>query len=127
MVVEQVQAQLKHWLKLAVSLEEEFEQPEPDMGVIARLLTERSAVQRRVSQLVQGVPAESLRQRPELQELAEAILASDRRSMQRASELRAESAKKLEELRKRQEMAAGYRRALQSVVPDSPAFYDKCI
>lgn len=124
MMVEQVQAELKQWLKLAVSLEEELEQPEPDGRLIATLLTERGRVQQRLVQLFKDVPAETLRGRPELRELAEAILASDRHSMELAGSVRAECVKKLEEVRKRREMASGYRRTLRSAMGDGPAFYD---
>ena len=127
MVAGEVEAELKQWLKLAVSLEEVLDQPEPDPELVASLLAERSAVQARVARLVEQAGGPRPEQGPEVAELVEAILASDRRAMQRAEEIRAESMKRLEDVRKRREMAAGYRRALQGVGSDGPAFCDKFV
>ena len=124
-LVEQVESQLKRWLALAARLGDELEQPEPDEGTIATLLAERGKLQQRLLQLAQAAPAEVWSGEQRLRELAEAIVATDRDTMERARAIRAESLRKLAEIQKRREMAAGYRRALKGAVVTSPILYDK--
>ena len=124
-LVEQVELELKRWLALAARLEDELAQPELDAATIATLLAERSRLQERLLALTRDAPAEAWRREPRLRELAEAIVPTDRVSMERARAIRAECLRRLAELQKRREMATGYRRTLQGAVGTSPLSYDK--
>ena len=124
-LVEQVEGELKRWLVLAARLEEELGQPEPDAGIIARLLTERNELHQRLVQWTERAPAETWRGHPRLRELAEAIVATDRESAERAQAIRSECLRRLDEVRRRRAMAAGYRRTLQSAFSGGPLVCDK--
>ena len=136
MQVEPAKSLLKQWLKLAVRLEEELEQGEPNDAELQALLEERARVQQQLQGFLHkagegGGAAESLRhslfEDPEIREWIEEILASDRRSIQRAATLRAAAAEKLAEVRQRRELASSYRRAAGSSSFVEATFFDRTV
>lgn len=125
MSAQEVEARLEQWLKLAHELAEGLEQAEADPALVEGILARRRAVQQELARLVDDQAPANLKSQGRVAELVSAILVADRRSARRAAQLREAAAQKLEELRTRREMAAGYRRAITGAVHDGPAFYDR--
>lgn len=115
------------WLELAQALRRELEREELDLPAIEKLLQEREAVHRSLSEAVGHVEGDALRRDPELREVAARIIACDRLSMERTEAWRSETARKIGELRSLREGAAGYRRVAAKALADEPTFFDRCI
>ncbi len=122
-----VRRQMADWLELAQALRRELEREELDPQAIEKLLQQRQAAQRSLSEAVERAGADALRRDPELREAAARILACDRLVMERAQERRSETARKIEELGRLRQGAAGYRRAAGKALAGEPTFFDRCV
>ncbi len=122
-----IRHQMAGWLELAHALRRELEREELDLPAIEKLVQEREAVHRSLSEAVGHVEGDALGRDPGLCEAAARIIACDRLIMERAEAWRSETARRIGELRSLREGAAGYRRAAAKALADEPTFFDRCI
>ncbi len=129
-VLGSVRRQMTEWRHVSEALRRELEREELDLTGIERLLERREAAYRHLAKAVgqMGAHAPALLQRDaELRQVAAELLACDRLVMEQARARQQEATRRLEELRRLRQGAAGYRRAAGRALAAEPTFFDRCI